>query len=184
MIFINGGGWAPKRATVELFQNKGGTELDGPLSPVVPGAPAALLLALGKCGKLQRGQVLAPAIELAERGFAVSENIQNVFRRNAKRLQAFPSSTAVWLRKGEPLRMPDVVIRKNLGQTLRRVAAQRRDGFYKGPTAENIVDFLAKNGGIMEASDLAEFEPKRARRFMSVIEVTTSTASDFRPKVR
>ncbi len=158
VLFINGGGWAPKRATVEFFQKRGGIPLDGPLSPVVPAAPAALLLGLEKYGKLKREQVLAPAIELAERGFAVSENLQNVLRQNVKRLQVFPSSTAVWFRNGQPLRMGDVVVRKNLGQTLRRIAAQGRDGFYKGPTAVNIVDFLARNGGIMQASDLAEFE--------------------------
>jgi len=158
VLFINGGGWAPQRATVEFFQKRGGLELDGPLSPVVPGQPAALLLALERFGKLKREQVLAPAIELAERGFVVSENLQNVLRGNVKRLQAFPSSAAVWFRDGQPVRMGDLVIRKNLGQTLRRIAAQGRDGFYKGPTAQNIVDFLGKNGGIMEASDLAEFE--------------------------
>ena len=64
VIFINGGGWAPKRATAEFFQTKGGIPLDGALSPVVPAAPAALLLALGKYGKLKREQVLAPAVEL------------------------------------------------------------------------------------------------------------------------
>jgi len=85
VIFINGGGWAPKRATLELFQSKGGIPIDGPLSPVVPAAPAALLLALGKYGKLKREQVLAPAIELAERGFVISENLQGVLRSNAKR---------------------------------------------------------------------------------------------------
>src|SRR5688572_24175509 len=129
VIFINGGGWAPKRASLELFQSRGGIDLDGALSPVVPAAPAALLLALGKYGKLKREQVLAPAIELAERGFIVSENLQGVLRNNAKRLQAFPSSTAVWFRDGQPLRMGDTVIRKNLGQTLRRIAAHGRDGF-------------------------------------------------------
>jgi gamma-glutamyltranspeptidase / glutathione hydrolase len=158
VIFINGGGWAPKGATLELFQNKGGINTDGPLSPVVPAAPAALLLALEKYGKLERKDVLAPAIELAERGFIVSENLQGVLRNNAKRLQAFPSSVAVWFRDGQPLRMGDVVVRKNLGQTLRRIATHGRDGFYKGPVAESTVQFLTRNGGIMETSDLAEFE--------------------------
>jgi gamma-glutamyltranspeptidase/glutathione hydrolase len=163
VVFINGGGWAPKRATVEFFQSKGGIPLDGPLSPVVPAAPAALLQALGKYGKLKREQVLAPAIELAERGFAVSENLQGVLGSNVKRLQTFPSSAAVWFRDGQPLRMGDVVVRKNLGQTLRQIAAHGRDGFYRGPVAENTVRFLAANGGIMEASDLAEFEAEIGR---------------------
>jgi gamma-glutamyltranspeptidase/glutathione hydrolase len=79
-----------------------------------------------------------------------------------KRLQAFPSSAPVWFRDGQPLRMGDVVRRKNLGQTLRRIAAQGRDGFYKGPVAGNIVDFLGRSGGIMDASDLAEFKAEQA----------------------
>src|SRR5262249_36505721 len=87
VIFINGGGWAPRRATVELFRSRGGIPLDGPLSPVVPAAPAALLLALEKYGKLKREQVFAPAVELAERGFAVSENLEGVLRGSSKRLQ-------------------------------------------------------------------------------------------------
>ena len=59
--------------------------------------------------------------------------------------------------------MGDVVVRKNLGQTLRRIAANGRDGFYKGPVAENTVQFLARNGGIMEASDLDEFEAEMTK---------------------
>ena len=163
VIFINGGGWAPKRATVEFFQAKGGIDLDGPLSPVVPGAPAALLLAQEKYGKLKREQVLAPAIELAESGFVVSENLQNVLRTNVERLQKFPSALPVWFRDGQPVQMGDIVVRKNLGRTLRRIAARGRDGFYKGPIAENIVDFLGRNGGIMELSDLAEFEAEETQ---------------------
>lgn len=162
VLFINGGGWAPRRATVEFFQKRGGLESDGPLSPVVPGAPAALLLALEKYGKLSREQVLAPAIELAERGFAVSENLHNVLRRNVKRLRAFPSSLPVWFRGGEPLGMGDVVVRRNLGQTLRRIASGGRDGFYRGPVAANLGAFLARHGGILDASDLADFQAEEA----------------------
>lgn len=158
VIFINGGGWAPRRATAEFFKSKGGIPLDGALSPVVPGQPAGLLLALDKYGKLKRDQVLAPGIELAERGFVVSENLENVLRNNVKRLQAFPSSLPVWFRGGQTLRMGDVVVRKNLGNTLRQIAARGRDGFYRGPVAENTIRFLSSHGGIMEAADLAEFE--------------------------
>jgi gamma-glutamyltranspeptidase/glutathione hydrolase len=163
VIFINGGGWAPKRATAEFFQSKGGIPLDGPLSAVVPAAPAALLLALEKYGKLKREQVLAPAIELADRGFVVSENLQGVLRSNVKRLQAFPSALPVWFRDGEPVRMGDVVVRRNLGNTLRRIAAQGRNGFYEGPVAENMIRFLARHGGIMEAADLAEYDAEAAK---------------------
>src|SRR5262245_48845470 len=90
VVVINGGGWAPKAATPELYRSRGGLSQDGPLSPVVPGLPAALLMAAEKYGTLSRDKLLAPAIELAERGSQVSENLQGVFRSNRKRLELFP----------------------------------------------------------------------------------------------
>lgn len=112
VLQINGGGWAPRAATSELFRKRGELQKDGPLSPVVPGLPAALLLAAEKFGTLPRDKLLAPAIELAERGSPVSENLQEVFRRNLKRLAVFPSTTGVWFRAGEPPSMGDFVPQK------------------------------------------------------------------------
>jgi len=162
VIFINGGGWAPRRATADFFRKRGGIEKDGGLAPVVPGAPAALLLAAKKYGRLSRDKTLAPAIELAERGFVVSENLGNVFRRNLKRLLPFPSLTGMWMRDGAPVDMGDLVIQKNLGRTFRRIAAQGHAGFYSGVTARRVVDFLKKDGGIMELADFGEFAAEEA----------------------
>ena len=162
VIFINGGGWAPRRATADFFRERGGLEKDGPLAPVVPGAAAALLLAAKKYGRLSRDKTLAPAIELAERGFVVSENLGNVFRRNLKRLLAFPSLAGMWMRDGAPVDMGDLVVQKNLGQTFRRIVAQGHAGFYSGVTARRIVEFLGKDGGIMEMADLGEFAAQEA----------------------
>ena len=61
VVFINGGGWAPRRATAEFFRQRGGLEKDGPLGPVVPGAPAGLLRASERYGRLGRDKLLAPA---------------------------------------------------------------------------------------------------------------------------
>ena len=55
------------------------------------------------------------------------------------------------------------MVRKDLAQTLRRIATQGRDGFYKGGTAENLVRFLDRSGGIMDATDLAEFMAEETR---------------------
>ncbi|MBI3695719.1 MAG: gamma-glutamyltransferase [Acidobacteria bacterium] len=155
--FINGNGWAGQKATPELLKARGGIPLDGPLSPLVPGSVDGLLLAAEKYGRLERQKLLAPSIELAERGFVVSENLHNVFRRNAERLGPFPSTTAMWFPGGEPVRMGDVIVEKDLGQTLRRIASGGREAFYKGPIARRIGEFLQKAGGILEASDLAGF---------------------------
>lgn len=161
--FINGTGWAPRRATIEAIQARGGQKLDGPAAPLVPGAVDGLLLAAQKYGRLPRQQLLGPSIELAERGFAVSENLQNVLRRNQKRLAPFPSTTRVWFRNGEPVLMGEVIVAKDLADTFRRIASDGRQGFYGGPIARRIVEFLAKDGGLLEESDFAEFAAEEAQ---------------------
>jgi len=155
--FINGSGWAPKRATIEMFAPKRELPREGPLAPLVPGAVDGLLLAAEKYGRLGREKLLAPSIELAERGFAISENLHGVLRNNDKRLRPFPTTTNVWYRNGEPLRMGQVLVQKPLGATFREIAAGGREAFYNGPVAKKMVAFLAKDGGILELSDMAEF---------------------------
>ena len=156
VVCINGGGWAPKRATAELFRARGLSQ-EGALSPVTPGAPAALLLAARRYGRLDRSKLLAPAIELAERGSPVSENLEGVFRRNAERLKLFRSTAAAWFPGGQLPRMGDVLPRRELAATLRGIADGGHDAFYKGAAARRLVEFLQQHGGIMEADDLAEF---------------------------
>jgi gamma-glutamyltranspeptidase/glutathione hydrolase len=157
VLCINGGGWAPRRATAELFRTSATLSQDGPLAPVVPGAPAALLLAARRYSRLPREKLLAPAIELAERGSPVSENLENVFRRNAGRLKPFPSTASAWFPGGISPRMGDVLPRPELAATLRRIAAGGHDEFYRGKTARRLVEFLGRQGGLMDADDLAEF---------------------------
>ena len=154
---IQGNGWAPRAATPEFFQARGGIPLDGPLSPLVPGSVAGLLRAAESYGRLDRAKLLAPAIELAERGFAVSENLHNVLGNNAARLQRYPASIRLWFRDGKPVPAGEVVVQKELAETLRRIAAKGRDGFYQGPTAQHIAESLRRQGGILDAADLETF---------------------------
>ena len=157
--FINGTGWSPRRATIDLLRERGRGALptDGALAPLVPGAVDALLTAAQKYGRLSRDKLLAPATELADRGFVVSENLQGVIRNNDARLKPYLSMLGLWRRDGDWVRMGDVVVQKDLGNTFRAIAANGRDGFYKGPVARRMVDFLTKNGGILEMEDLSEF---------------------------
>ena len=106
---------------------------------------------------------MLPPIELADRGFVVSENLEGVFRRNLKRLLLFPSTTGAWVRHGAPVSMGERVVQKDLGRTFRRIASQGHAGFYKGTTAERIVEFLGKDGGIMEMADLGEFAAEETK---------------------
>jgi len=69
----------------------------------------------------------------------------------------------MWMQDGETVDMGDVVVQRDLGQTFRRIASQGHDGFYKGTTAERIVEFLGQGGGIMELADLAEFAAEETK---------------------
>jgi gamma-glutamyltranspeptidase/glutathione hydrolase len=155
--FINGTGWSPRRAAPEVFASKNELPREGPLAPLVPGATDALLLAARKYGRLDQRKLLEPATELAERGFVVSENLHGVLRNNDSRLRAFPATTAVWYRNGEPLRMGDVLVQKELGATFRTIARGGREAFYKGPVARTVVEHLGRQGGLLEAGDFSEF---------------------------
>ncbi len=160
--FINGTGWSPRAATRETVAARGGQKLDGPEAPLVPGAAAGLLLAAERYGRLGREQLFAPAIELADRGFVVSENLQNVLRRNQPRLAPFPSTTRMWFRNGAPVAMGDVIAQKDLAQTFRAIALGGREAFYRGPVAGRIVEFLRAGGGLLEPADFAEFAAEEA----------------------
>src|SRR5919198_5086203 len=71
--FINGTGFAPRAATIDFYKGKGGIPEDGPLSISVPGAVGGAALAVQKYGTRALAEVLAPAIEIADGGFPVTE---------------------------------------------------------------------------------------------------------------
>src|SRR6266511_2404572 len=71
--FINGTGFAPQAATIDFYKSKGGIPDEGPLSISVPGAVGGAALAIRKYGTKSLGEVLAPAIEIAEQGFPITD---------------------------------------------------------------------------------------------------------------
>jgi gamma-glutamyltranspeptidase/glutathione hydrolase len=157
--FINGTGPAPMAATSEFYRAKGGMPRDGALSVEVPGAVGGALLALETSGKLGRERVFAPAIELAEKGFPISDELAGQLRSSRETLAKYPSTTRVWFRNGAPLVAGDVLTNPDLGRTLRTLAANGADAFYRGGLAKTSVAFLRANGGIHAESDWAGYRP-------------------------
>jgi gamma-glutamyltranspeptidase / glutathione hydrolase len=157
--FINGTGYAPAAATIEYYKSKGGIPDEGPLSISVPGAVGGAAYAVKTYGTKPLADVLAPAIEIAEGGFPISEALANGLRSGKAKLAKYPSSTKIWFKDGEPLRMGDVVRNPDLARTLRTIGAQGSDAFYRGDIAANTAAFLKANGGIITAADLARYQP-------------------------
>jgi gamma-glutamyltranspeptidase / glutathione hydrolase len=157
--FINATGQAPMAATVDFYKSKGGLPEDGPLSVIVPGAVGGMELALQKYGSKPMADVLAPAIDLAENGYPITESLGAALRGSREKLAKAASTRKIWFNGDEPLQMGDRVVQKDYGATLRAIAAKGTSEFYKGATATKVAAYLKSTGGILEASDLAAYAP-------------------------
>lgn len=162
---------APASVTPNLFIGTDGKPLGivdavvGGRSVGVPGVIATLWLAHREHGKLPWADLFAPAITLAEDGFAVSPRL-------AKVIAMFPSlalipGTAAYFRPGNtPLTAGTILKNPALAETFRTIAAKGRDGFYKGPVAQAIVDTVihAPRGMVdLTLRDLSAYTPKKRR---------------------
>jgi len=180
---VSGQGPAPAAARPELFARLGLETIpgDGLLPAVVPGLVDAWILVLRRFGTLRLAQVLAPAIELAERGFAMYDVLGDTLASCAPRFRRdWPSSAEAYLPGGKVPRVGQIWRQPALAGTLRRMAkadgARRRrdhglragrDVFYTGPVAGRIARFCrhevpdgtgSAHAGLLTAEDLAGYE--------------------------
>jgi gamma-glutamyltranspeptidase / glutathione hydrolase len=155
--FINATGPAPAAATVDLYKSKGGLPADGPLSVIVPGALGGMELAAQKYGTRSMADVLAPAIDIAENGYPVTESLAGSLRSSRDKLAKAASTKKIWFSGDQPLQAGDRVIQKDYGATLRAVAARGSAELYRGATAAKVAGYVKAAGGILEASDLASY---------------------------
>jgi gamma-glutamyltranspeptidase/glutathione hydrolase len=157
--FINATGFAPAAATIDFYKSKGGIPDQGPLSISVPGAVGGAAYAVQKYGTKPLAEVLAPAIDIAEQGFPITASLAQGLAGGKEKLEKYPSTTKIWFRNGQPLQMGDILINKDLARTLRTIAAQGHDGFYKGEVAKTTAAYLKANGGLITEADLAGYHP-------------------------
>jgi gamma-glutamyltranspeptidase/glutathione hydrolase len=155
--FVNGTGPAPMAATANFYRDRGGMPRDGATSVIVPGAVGGALLALENYGSLERGQVMAPAIELADQGFPISDQLARQLRSGREKLAQFPATTKIWFEDGEPLQAGDVLVNHDLARTLRTLAEEGSDSFYRGPIGKSSVEHIRANGGIHAETDWANY---------------------------
>ncbi|MDQ6907332.1 MAG: gamma-glutamyltransferase family protein, partial [Chloroflexota bacterium] len=136
----------------------------GPRSVAVPGMVAGMALALARFGTKEIGEVIAPAIGFAERGFPIDwyrgmliSSEEAVIRRDAETARIFlRDGVAPAPHFGGQLTL---LAQPDLANTLHRIADKGPDGFYRGETAERIAAHLDKLGGILTTDDLARYEP-------------------------
>jgi gamma-glutamyltranspeptidase/glutathione hydrolase len=141
----------------------------GVLSVTVPGAAWGWGEVLDKYGTMTFKQVLEPAARYAEQGFPVSERIANDWHLpkavNANRSQLEnccseldPDSVKTWYIDGKPPVAGQIFKNPDLAKTFRILEEKGRDGFYKGPVAQALVNKVRALGGTMTMEDLANYK--------------------------
>src|SRR5712672_2821225 len=155
---------APGKATRDMYIKDGKLDEEasviGYKSVAVPGTVAGLELALKTYGTMKLAAVMAPAIRLAENGFAVSEKLERELREEKKVLERFPMSRRIFLNNGKMLKVGDTLKQPELAATLKRIAKSGAQEFYGGETARLIVADMVKSVGLITLEDLAAYKPR------------------------
>jgi gamma-glutamyltranspeptidase/glutathione hydrolase len=130
----------------------------------VPSTPAVLAYALKNYGTRELSSVLAPVIELAEKGYRISP-LQRALTRRERRYLKATSAAQFFLvegRKSPPI--GHILCQPALAETLRRIARDGIEDFYTGSIARSIVSDMAQNDGLIKAEDLAQIPRPIERR--------------------
>jgi gamma-glutamyltranspeptidase/glutathione hydrolase len=156
---------APAAASKTMFLDAAGNadpakSRDSGFSVGVPGTVVGLALAEKEygSGKFTLADLIAPAIDLAQNGFAIEGHVADSLSWAAKRLARWPSSTAIFFKGSQPLHDGDTLTQPELANTLRAIADHGPEAFYHGRIAEQIAAAIDKAGGIMTAQDLAAYK--------------------------
>jgi gamma-glutamyltranspeptidase/glutathione hydrolase len=155
---LNASGRSPYAATPDVYAKRSLTRIPnaGVLSVTVPGVVEGWAELLSKLGTIPMSKAVAPAIEYAKNGYAVSEIISGQWKAAEKKLAADPVSAATFLPGGHAPEPGQVFANPNLAATLQTIAAGGRDAFYKGPIARAILADIRKRDGLLEERDFSE----------------------------
>lgn len=156
ILGLNASGMAPQKATPDHFA--GGMKSQGPLAPVVPGLVRAWEAMHRRGGHLPWKDLFTTAIDLAE-GHPISSILAARIAESRAALAGDPGCAALYLPKGKPIPVGETLRQPELAATLRRIADQGADEFYRGETARLMSSYIAARGGLLGTADLASFAP-------------------------
>ncbi len=156
---LNSSGWAPRGLSVEFLAKHGITSMpgEGIQTVTVPGAVEGWSQAHQRFGHLPWKELFPPAIYYAEHGYAVPEIIHDYWLEDEPKLQKTSEARRVFLQGGKAPAIGARFSNPDLAKTLRLIAEQGHDAFYKGEIAQAIVSTSSTFGGTMQVGDLAEF---------------------------
>jgi gamma-glutamyltranspeptidase / glutathione hydrolase len=157
---------APLKSTPTMYVGENGTidrslTAAGYLAPGVPGSVRGMESAHKKFGNLPWKDVVMPAVTLAEEGFTVSSALARSLTAELETMAKFPASVAAYAKPGGgDWAAGDRLVLPDLARTLRAIANDGADVFYKGWIADRIAEDMTANGGLIGKEDLADYQAK------------------------
>ncbi|MCX7547754.1 gamma-glutamyltransferase [Xanthomarina sp. F1114] len=151
---------APLAATKNMYLDSLGNIIEnksliGEFSVGVPGTVAGIFAAQEKFGKLSVPEVLQPVINLANNGFVITKKQERRFHSYDSIFRVVNGKELIFSKNKKA---GDTLKNIALAKTLTRIANYGKNEFYKGETAQKLVDFLSKKGGIISMSDMQKYE--------------------------
>jgi len=156
---------APLAATANMYLDKDGNVVKGLstrgyLAAGVPGTVSGLEFAREKYGTQERAALIAPAIALAEKGFALEQGDIDMLDTATADFGHDAPSAAIFLNKGQPFVAGQKLVQKDLAHTLRQISQKGTDGFYKGSVGAAIVAASQGGNGIFTQADLDQYRTR------------------------
>lgn len=153
---------APLAASKNMFLDKDGKVIKGkstesPLAIGVPGTVAGVFAVHQKYGSMSMSEILKPVIALAEKGVVVTQKQEkrlNDYRASIIKVNGENTKFATVYKQNDTIKYPV------LAATLKRIAKNGRNEFYKGETAKTLIKYLKRKGAIITMEDLAKYEAK------------------------
>ena len=157
---------APGAATRDMYLDDKGNVIPGESTGTykaagIPGTVAGMSAMLERFGTKTLSEVMATAIELAEKGYILSERQAGSMAAFRDKLYKFPASRKYFLKPdGTAYEAGERFIQSDLAETLKRISAEGPKGFYEGKTAELIEADMKANGGLITLEDLKKYTVK------------------------
>lgn len=166
--FLNFREEAPEAINAKMFTSKessnwlSGGHLKGSatkpyLSIGVPGTVKGLNTALKKYGTMSLGQVMHPAIELAEKGYILQAQDVAILSSAEPELEREPTVEKSFLHGEKIFKAGERFVQKDLARTLRKIAVSGNEDFYQGSIANSIVKFIHSKGGLLSKKDMKNY---------------------------
>ena len=162
MYALNASGWSAKAETIEAMKAKGLTRMgeSSIYSVTVPGAVAGWEALHARFGQLPLAADLAPAIALAENGFPVTETDSANWVEYGMKFKDRPAFASVFLPGGTYPRVGQLFRNPDLANSLRLIAKDGADAFYRGPIADAMVKLSDEQNGFLTETDFADYKPE------------------------